>query len=94
MSGDEQNQAGADPFAGFGGGAGFNNFWGGGRQGQAGGGFQDFADFFNMGMGGDRMMKGQDIFINLDVEFMDAVKGTKKEINFEKIGTCSTCKGT
>lgn len=45
-------------------------------------------------MGGDRMMKGQDIFINLDVEFMDAVKGTKKEINFEKIGTCSTCKGT
>lgn len=38
MSGDEQNQAGADPFSGFGGGgAGFNNFWGGGRQGQAGG---------------------------------------------------------
>ena len=38
--------------------------------------------------------KGADIAINLDVDFMEAVQGTKKTISFNRTDTCPTCKGT
>lgn len=32
--------------------------------------------------------------MNLDIEFMDAVNGLKKEVNFLKKGTCTLCGGS
>jgi molecular chaperone DnaJ len=95
MTSDEQDQYGA-------GGAGgpFGGFWGG--QGGPQGGmnmdetiFGDFESFFNMGMGGQaREHKGADILLNVEISFMDAVHGARREIVFEKKGECPTCKGT
>ena len=96
LTGDEQAQSGfgqdgANPFGGFG------NFWG---QQQQGGQqfseefFGDFENFFNMGQGGTRQAKGQDVFINMEIDFMESIKGSKKTVNFEKKGVCPTCSGT
>ena len=90
MTSDEQAQGGGDPF----GGGGFGGFGGfGGRKGNSAGfedAFQDFGDFFNMGMGGAAESKGQDIMLSITVSFRDAVQGSKKEISFEKLGFLPT----
>ena len=42
-----------------------------------------FSEFFGFGdqeQTGKRQFKGEDITVNLDIEFMEAVKGVKKEI--------------
>ncbi|CAK94816.1 unnamed protein product (macronuclear) [Paramecium tetraurelia] len=56
--------------------------------------FGDFASFFNMGGESERQIKGADIFIQLEISFMDSVNGAQQTIQFEKIGVCSTCNGT
>ena len=99
MNADQQAQ---DPFGGAGGG-----FWGGrgprGRPGQGPGqdgqAFDDFESFMNMGMGmggvgRERPSKGQDIFLNIDLSFTEAVSGCKRQIKLEKKGVCQTCKGS
>jgi len=97
MNADEQAQ---DPFGGFGGGAGPGGFWGskGGRGGPQEDMFKGFEEFINMGMGMNMgrpgPMKGQDIFLNLDLSFYEAVNGCKKAIPIEKKGVCNTCKGS
>lgn len=93
--------SGGDPFSAF------SEFWskskGQGAAGAAGAGgnrtyeediFDDFASFFDMGSGPERKTKGQDIFINLEINFMDSVSGARKEILFEKRGICTTCNGS
>ena len=89
-----------DPFSAF------SEFWSKSRgaqsaQGQGGNRnyeediFDDFASFFDMGSGGpERKTKGQDIFINLEINFMESVSGARKEILFEKRGICTTCNGS
>lgn len=47
-----------------------------------------------MGMGGERIQKGQDIFMNLDITFMESINGINKKIAFEKKGICPTCQGS
>jgi len=88
MNADEQAQ---DPFSGF---------WGSRTQ---GGGpnfeeeiFGDFESFFGMGGAGarERAAKGQDIFLNLEISFMESVTGVKREVKLEKKGVCKTCNGT
>ncbi len=32
--------------------------------------------------------------MNVDIDFMEAVNGIKRIINFEKKGICTTCNGT
>ncbi len=109
MTSDDQfqnNQAGqaggfsGDPFSAF------SEFWSKSRgaqgaQGQSGNRnyeediFDDFASFFDMGSGGpERKTKGQDIFINLEISFMESVSGARKEILFEKRGVCTACNGS
>lgn len=105
MTGDEQDNmaggAGGDPFSGF------SEFWKRARGGNAAGGrgksqqfdedfFEDFESFFNMGGEGrqTRQMKGQDIHVHIELNFMDAVNGAKKEINIDKKGVCTTCHGS
>ena len=97
MTGDEQAQAGASGGPGAGGDPfGFSGFWGGGRGAHAGGFediFENFGDFFNMGMGGG-IEKGQDVLLSISISFQDAVWGAMKEVRFEKKGLCQHCNGT
>lgn len=37
---------------------------------------------------------GHDVTIGLEIDFMDAVKGTTKTVNYEQIEMCTSCKGT
>jgi len=101
---------GGDPFGGFGGfgggPGGQGNFWEnfqGGHPGQGGGGnfkdiFEGFEDFFNMGgqPGGQQRqsVKGQDVVLNVEVDFMDAVNGTQKTVTYNKVDNCSRCNGS
>lgn len=39
-------------------------------------------------------MKGSDIYVNLEISFMDSVNGSQQTISIEKIGTCATCSGS
>ena len=79
----------------------FRNF---SRHGQGRGGkAQDedmfFSDFESMFTGEQesgntqRKARGSDIFLGIDLDFMEAVNGSKKKIEFEKKGQCNTCKG-
>lgn len=97
-------------FGGFPGGGGPGGFWDqftgaqGGNPGGPGGAnfrdiFEDFEDFFNMGRGGRQggqqaQVKGKDIVLNIDIEFMDAVNGLYRDVTYNKIDNCSRCNGT
>ena len=91
---DRYGHAAFDQAGGFGGGAGgFGGF----------GGFEDvdlgdiFGSFF--GGGGSRQrksgpMRGEDRFVQLEIDFMDAIKGKKAEIKINYDEQCSHCHGT
>lgn len=57
-----------------------------------------FEEFFGFGgrrkSGGQRARKGSDLRYNLDISFMEAAFGVEKELSFEKLETCSECKGS
>lgn len=89
---DQFGHAGMDG-AGFGGGA------------QGFGGFEDFGDifssFFGSGFGGQSSRrasngprKGNDRFMQMKIDFMDAVFGKKEEISIEMDEQCNQCLGT
>jgi molecular chaperone DnaJ len=75
-----------------------------GMPGAGAGGFKDifgdFEDFFNMGQsqGGQgrqqQSIKGKDIVLNIDIEFLDAVNGLTREVTYNKIDNCSRCSGS
>lgn len=76
---------------GFGGGQGFSDF----------GGFEDiFGSFFGGGFGGGQSrastgpQKGNDRFMQMRVDFMDAVFGKTEEISLEVDEQCSECLGS
>lgn len=92
------DQFGEDAFSGAGGGGGgfsgnpfdiFNQFFGGG----AGGGFESF-----FGGGGRRDPNapedGNDLRYNLEIDFMDAVRGKTQTIEFARMDNCSDCHGS
>lgn len=65
------------------------------------GGFEDiFGDIFSSFTGGGRSSgasaktRGQDITIELKLSFLDAAKGAKREITYNRNAPCQTCKGT
>ncbi|MBO5927396.1 MAG: molecular chaperone DnaJ [Clostridia bacterium] len=73
---------------GFGGASGFSGF----------GGFEDiFGDIFG-GFGGRQKShtpeKGEDITIELTLSFLDAAKGTVRDIVYTRNEPCSSCNGT
>lgn len=43
---------------------------------------------------GQVQTKGQDIVLNLEIEFLEAVEGTQKTVSFGRTDVCPTCKGT
>ena len=76
-------------FQGFGGGQGFDFDFGGN-------GFEDiFSDIFS---GGDRTTRrkprGQDIQVDIEINFEEMVKGAKKEIRLRKNVVCDHCDGS
>lgn len=83
------------PNAGFGG---FNG------QGFAGADFSGFSDIFSDIFGGfggrssrsrgATKTKGEDITVEVKLSFLDAAKGSKREISYTRNAPCSTCKGT
>lgn len=104
MTGDEQDQAkaGFGSSGGFDFGGGFNPFggFGAGQGGPKGFGFGSFQDILNEfeDMFGTRQeekpYKGEDITATVELEFLEAVHGSKKTINVHRKSTCSVCNGT
>ncbi len=91
---DQYGHAGIDPQA-QGGAGGFGGFGGFGADGV------DLGDIFGSFFGGGRSRqqsrgprKGDDVMQSFDVEFMDAVHGTKTEIKVSHDELCSHCKGS
>lgn len=93
---DQFGHAGVDPS--YGGGSGFGGFSGG----SGGFGFEDLGDifesFFGGGFGGSSRarnpnapIKGNDIRVNMPLDFMEAVKGVKKTVSISQQQTCKTC---
>lgn len=52
-----------------------------------------FSDLFSGGVG-DRVRRGRDISVDIQIPFVDAVFGTERKILITKIGECDTCRGT
>ncbi|MBQ9370011.1 MAG: molecular chaperone DnaJ [Clostridia bacterium] len=64
-------------------------------------GFDDFfGDFFSAFTGGRRgtrasgRINGDDITVNITIDFMEAVRGVQKDINITRQESCADCRGT
>ena len=91
---------------GFGGGMGWEDFMRAARGGQGGGGFNanfggfDFGDLFNgaFGFGGNgggrHQQRGNDVQVDIEITFREAVFGVEKEIRLMKNNACDVCSGT
>lgn len=70
----------------------FNGFQQGGDFGQS-----IFANFAEMFMGGKKeatKRNGPDVILNMELDFMEAVKGVEKTVNYNKRCVCVVCNGT
>lgn len=56
----------------------------------------DFSDIFSdiFGGGGQRVKRGRDISIDIEVSFRDAVFGVQRKVLLTKTSSCATCDGT
>lgn len=88
------DQFGTDAFQnGGGGGQGFGGFDFSGFQGA---GFEDLGDMFGSMFGGrraQRVRRGEDIRVDVDLSFKEAVFGVQKEISVTKNNPCERCGG-
>lgn len=78
-------------------GGGFEGFGGWGGQGFEGVDFGDiFGDFFGGGFGGarERVRRGSDISIDIELAFEESVFGTTRKVILGKTALCDTCGGT
>lgn len=85
---------GAGGFDGFGGFGGFGGFQG--ADVDLNDIFSDFLGGFGFGGGSrnkNRPTKGDDILIRVDLEFMEAINGCKKDITLSVMEECSECNG-
>ena len=93
---DEQKRAAYDyelehpGMGGFGGSGGFGGFGGFGDI------FGDIFSSFGGGFGGrtQRSEVGEDIQMEMSLSFMDAAKGCKKTVSYNRKEPCSACRGT
>lgn len=87
-----------------GGGAGPSGFGSGGFDfdfGEGSAGFGDFSEIFEdfLGFGGgrrrqNRVRRGRDISIEIDIPFEEAIFGTKRTILLKKSGECGVCRAS
>ncbi|KAF7586137.1 mdj1 protein precursor [Aspergillus hancockii] len=101
----DPSAAGGNPFAGAGGFHGFGGGFGGGFPGGFGGADINFEDLFGAFTGGARragrgrrgpfqeILVGEDIEVQTNISFMEAAKGTTKDIVITPLNTCGTCSG-
>ena len=98
---DQFGFAGVDPTYGQGQGGGYSGYSQGGFGGF--GGFGDVGDIFESffgGFGGSQRsnpnapQRGQDIRASLTISFMEACKGTKKQVRVTRYESCPDCNGT
>lgn len=104
----DPSAAGGNPFSGAGGFGGFGGFGGPFGGGFQGGGFSadiNFEDLFGAFTGGARrpgrgrrgpfqeVLVGEDIEVQTSVSFMEAAKGTSRDINITPLTECGTCSG-
>ena len=93
-----------NPGAANGGFGGFGGFGSGGFSGSSSGGFSGgfgdiFGDIFGSFMGGGRGeteedKQGEDIKLEVELSFLDAAKGCKKDITYSRKEPCSDCRST
>ena len=63
-------------------------------------GFGDLSDIFSQFFGGTRTHRtnapehGSDLRYDLEIEFLEAIKGTEKQITLQPLEECGLCKGT
>lgn len=58
---------------------------------------KEFEEFFNLENDKGAQtgkLKARDINIDLEIEFMEAIKGMTKQIQFARNEICDTCKGS
>ncbi|KAA8650679.1 hypothetical protein EYZ11_003446 [Aspergillus tanneri] len=96
----DPNAAGGNPFAGAGGFGGFGGGFPGGFAADI-----NFEDLFGAFAGGARragrgrrgpfqeILVGEDVEVQTSISFMDAAKGTSKDIVINPLTQCGTCKG-
>lgn len=88
-----------------GGASGFGQQWGGGFQGGFGAQgvefdlndiFQNFGDMFGgrNSAQGKRQSRGNDVSVDIELGFKEAVFGVKRTLKLSKNNSCTTCKGT
>lgn len=79
---------------------GMGGMGGGGFGGFSGAGFTGFSDIFDSifsGFGGgtaQRDTTGDDIRLQLTLSFMDAAKGCRREVSYQRNEPCPACRGT
>lgn len=93
FSGAQGPGAGGFDFSGFD----FGNAGQGGFNFEFGGG--DFEDIFSTFFGGGRgrttrRKRGQDIQVDVEIDFLEMVNGTEREIRLRKRSVCDRCSGT
>lgn len=106
--GDDKKKAEYDTYgqsfggAGGGGAAGFGGFnWAdfqGATQGQNGQGFEfdlnDIFSNFGFGGGGNRVQRGRDVSIDINLNFEESIFGVTRKVLITKNNTCTFCSGT
>ena len=95
--GDEKKRSNYDQFGSAEGQPNFGDFFGGnGGFSEGFGGFGDlFGDLFGaFGGRGKTIERGEDIELQMNLSFEEAVFGVEKDITISKIEKCLTCKGT
>ena len=58
------------------------------------GGFGDIFGGFGGGGRSRRATKGQDLILDIKINFKEAAFGTEKEISYPRVGVCPECKGS
>lgn len=84
-------QGGAGGFGGFD----FSGFQNGNVEFDLSDLFEGFGDIFGAGArGGNRMKRGRDISIDIEISFKESVLGATRKVLITKVGKCDTCSGS
>lgn len=94
---DFQNGQAGGGWGGFNGAQGFDGFSGANiNMEDLGDLFGGFGDMFGFGGSGRsrRATKGQDLILDLKIDFKDAAFGVEKEVSYPRVGSCPNCQGS
>ncbi|CDW73409.1 chaperone protein dnaj [Stylonychia lemnae] len=107
MDSNDQRQAGDDFSGGFGFNPFSSAFWGSKKSENAASPEQNFQDMFNefenffsmknkntSSQTSSGSLKGKDVYANIEIEFLDAINGCQKQIQYQRTNKCSSCDGT